>query len=136
MGVAVSLDDGLIVPVIRKAETKSLREIRAAVVDLGARARSNKLQPDEISGGTFTVTNLGMFGTDHFTPIINPPESAILAVCRTVDKPVVVGGQVVIRPMCNFVLGFDHRLIDGAVGAKFMARFRELIENPLLLLVG
>ena len=136
MGVAVSLDDGLIVPVIRKTETKSLREIRAAVVDLGARARSNKLQPDEISGGTFTVTNLGMFGTDHFTPIINPPESAILAVCRTVDKPVVVGGQVVIRPMCNFVLGFDHRLIDGAVGAKFMARFRELIENPLLLLVG
>jgi pyruvate dehydrogenase E2 component (dihydrolipoamide acetyltransferase) len=136
MGVAVSLDDGLIVPVIRSAETKSLREIRAAVVDLGARARSNKLQPDEISGGTFTVTNLGMFGTDHFTPIINPPESAILAVCRTVDKPVVVNGQVVIRPMCNFVLGFDHRLIDGAVGAKFMARLRELLENPLLLLVG
>ena len=136
MGVAVSLEDGLIVPVIRATETKSLREIRAAVVDLGARARSNKLQPDEISGGTFTVTNLGMFGTDHFTPIINPPESAILAVCRTVDKPVAVNGQVVIRPMCNFVLGFDHRLIDGAVGARFMARFRELIENPLLLLVG
>lgn len=136
MGVAVSLDDGLIVPVIRAAETKSLREIRAAVVDLGTRARSNKLQPDEISGGTFTVTNLGMFGTDHFTPIINPPESAILAVCRTVDKPVVVNGQVVVRPMCNFVLGFDHRLIDGAVGAKFMARLRELLENPLLLLVG
>ena len=136
IGVAVSLDDGLIVPVIRAAETKTLREIRAAVVDLGSRARSNKLQPDEISGGTFTVTNLGMFGTDHFTPIINPPESAILAVCRTVDKPVVVNGQVVIRPMCNFVLGFDHRLIDGAVGAKFMARLRELLENPLLLLVG
>jgi pyruvate dehydrogenase E2 component (dihydrolipoamide acetyltransferase) len=136
IGVAVSLDDGLIVPVIRRAETKTLREIRAAVVDLGARARSNKLQPDEISGGTFTVTNLGMFGTDHFTPIINPPESAILAVCRTVEKPVVVNGQVVIRPMCNFVLGFDHRLIDGAVGAKFMARLRELLENPLLLLVG
>jgi len=136
MGVAVSLDDGLIVPVIKQAETKSLREIRAAVVDLGTRARAGKLQPDEISGGTFTVTNLGMFGTDHFTPIINPPESAILAVCRTVDKPVVVNGQVVIRPMCNFVLGFDHRLIDGAVGAKFMARLRELLENPLLLLVG
>lgn len=136
MGVAVSLDDGLIVPVIKQAETKTLREIRAAVVDFGARARSNKLQPDEISGGTFTITNLGMFGTDHFTPIINPPESAILAVCRTVDKPVALNGQVVIRPMCNFVLGFDHRLIDGAVGAKFMARLRELLENPLLLLVG
>jgi pyruvate dehydrogenase E2 component (dihydrolipoamide acetyltransferase) len=136
VGVAVSLDDGLIVPVIREVEKKSLREIRAAVVDLGARARAGKLLPDEISGGTFTVTNLGMFGTDHFTPIINPPESAILAVCRTVEKPVVQNGQIVVRPMCNCVLGFDHRLVDGAVGAKYMARFRELMENPLLLLVG
>jgi len=136
VGVAVSLDDGLIVPVIREAEKKSLREIRAAVVDLGSRARSGRLLPDEISGGTFTVTNLGMFGTDHFTPIINPPESAILAVCRTVDKPVVMNGQIVVRPMCNCVLGFDHRLVDGAVGAKYMARFRELMENPLLLLIG
>ena len=136
VGVAVSLDDGLIVPVIREVEKKSIREIRSAVVDLGARARAGKLLPDEISGGTFTVTNLGMFGTDHFTPVINPPESAILAVCRTVDKPVVVGGQIVIRPMCNCVLAFDHRLVDGAVGAKYMARFRELMENPLLLLIG
>ena len=136
IGVAVSLDDGLIVPVIRDVEKKSLREIRSAVVDLGARARTGKLLPNEISGGTFTVTNLGMFGTDHFTPIINPPESAILAVCRTVEKPVVQNGQIVVRPMCNCVLGFDHRLIDGAVGAKYMARFRELMENPLLLLVG
>ncbi len=136
VGVAVSLDDGLIVPVIRDLEKKSLREIRAAVVDLGTRARAGKLLPDEISGGTFTVTNLGMFGTDHFTPIINPPESAILAVCRTVEKPMVQNGQIVVRPMCNCVLGFDHRLIDGAVGARFMARFRELMENPLLLLIG
>ena len=136
VGVAVSLDDGLIVPVIREVEKKSIREIRSAVVDLGARARAGKLLPDEISGGTFTVTNLGMFGTDHFTPVINPPESAILAVCRTVDKPVVVDGQIVIRPMCNCVLAFDHRLVDGAVGAKYMARFRELMENPLLLLIG
>lgn len=136
VGVAVSLDEGLIVPVIRNAEKKTLREIRDAVVDLGARARAGKLLPDEISGGTFTVTNLGMFGTDHFTPIINPPESAILAVCRTVEKPVAENGQVVIRPMCNCVLGFDHRLIDGAVAAKYMARFRELMEYPLLLLVG
>jgi len=136
IGVAVSIDNGLIVPVVRDAANRSLREIRAAVVELGAKARSGKLLPDEISGGTFTVTNLGMFGSDHFTPIINPPESAILAVCRTVEKPVAVGGQVVVRPMCNFILGFDHRLIDGAVGAQFMARFRELIEQPLLLLVG
>ena len=136
IGVAVSIENGLIVPVIRDAGSKSLREIRAAVVDLGAKARTNKLLPDEISGGTFTVTNLGMFGTDHFTPIINQPESAILAVCRTVEKPVVLKGQIVIRPMCNFVLGYDHRLIDGAVAAKFMSRFRELIEKPFLLLVG
>ena len=135
VGVAVSLDDGLIVPVIRDAEKKSIREIRAAVVDLGTRARAGKLLPDEISGGTFTLTNLGMFGTDHFTPIINPPESAILAVCRTVEKPVVRNGQIVVRPMCNCVLGFDHRLIDGAVGAHFMDRFRELMENPVLLLI-
>ena len=136
MGVAVSLDNGLIVPVIRDAGGKSLRDIRAEVVALGEIARSGRLMPDEITGGTFTVTNLGMFGTDHFTPIINPPESAILAVCRTVDRPVVLNGQIGIRPMCNFVLGFDHRLIDGAVAARFMARIRELIENPLLLLVG
>lgn len=135
VGVAVSLDDGLIVPVIRAAEKKSIREIRTALVDLGTRARAGKLLPDEISGGTFTVTNLGMFGTDHFTPIINPPESAILAVCRTVEKPVVQNGQIVVRPMCNCVLGFDHRLIDGAVGARFMERFRELMENPVLLLI-
>lgn len=136
MGVAVALDNGLIVPVIKDAGGKSLTEIRSAVGALGAKARAGKLLPDEISGGTFTVTNLGMFGTDHFTPIINQPESAIMAVCRTVEKPVVVDRQIVIRPMCNFVLGYDHRLIDGAVAAKFMARFRELIENPLLLLVG
>lgn len=136
MGIAVALDDGLIVPVIRQAESLSLKQLREKIVDLGSRARLGKLTPDEISGGTFTITNLGMFGTDHFTPIINPPESGILAVCRTVDKPVVEKGQVVVRPMCNFVLGFDHRLIDGAVGAKFMARFRELMENPLRLLIG
>ena len=136
MGVAVSIDNGLIVPVVPDAANKSLREIRATIMELGTKARAGKLLPEEISGGTFTVTNLGMFGADHFIPIINPPESAILAVCRTVEKPVAAGGQIVIRPMCNFVLGFDHRLIDGAVGAKFMARFRELMEQPLLLLVG
>lgn len=135
IGVAVALDDGLIVPVVRNADQKSLTQLREAIVSLGSRARTGKLLPDEISGGTFTVTNLGMFGTDHFTPVINPPESAILGVCRIVEKPVVQAGAIVIRPMSNFILGFDHRLIDGAVGAKFMARFRELLENPILLLV-
>jgi pyruvate dehydrogenase E2 component (dihydrolipoamide acetyltransferase) len=135
IGVAVALDNGLIVPVIRGADRKSIREIRETVVDFGKRARSGQLTPDEITGGTFTVTNLGMFGTDHFTPVINPPESAILGVCRTVEKPVVFHGAIVIRPMCNFILGFDHRIIDGAVGAQFMSRLRDLIENPALLLI-
>ena len=135
IGVAVALDDGLIVPVVQNADQKSLTQLREAIVSLGSRARTGKLLPDEISGGTFTVTNLGMFGTDHFTPVINPPESAILGVCRIVEKPVAVAGAIVIRPMSNFILGFDHRLIDGAVGAKFMARLRELLENPTLLLI-
>ena len=135
IGIAVALDDGLIVPVVRNADQKNLSQLREAIVSLGGKARSGKLSPDEISGGTFTVTNLGMFGTDHFTPVINPPESAILGVCRIVEKPVVLAGAVVIRPMSNFILGFDHRLIDGAVGAKFMARLRELLENPSLLII-
>lgn len=135
IGVAVALDNGLIVPVIREADRKSIREIREIVVDYGKRARAGQLMPDEITGGTFTVTNLGMFGTDHFTPVINPPESAILGVCRTIEKPVALSGSIVIRPICNFVLGFDHRIIDGAVGAQFMSRLRDLIENPALLLI-
>ena len=135
IGIAVALDDGLIVPVVRNADQKNLSQLREAIVSLGGKARSGKLSPDEISGGTFTVTNLGMFGTDHFTPVINPPESAILGVCRIVEKPVVLAGTIVTRPMSNFILGFDHRLIDGAVGAKFMARLRELLENPSLLLI-
>ena len=135
IGIAVALDDGLIVPVVRNADQKNLSQLREAIVSLGGKARSGKLSPDEISGGTFTVTNLGMFGTDHFTPVINPPESAILGVCRIVEKPVVLAGTIVTRPMSNFILGFDHRLIDGAVGAKFMARLRELLENPSLLII-
>ena len=135
IGIAVALDDGLIVPVVRNADQKNLSQLREAIGSLGGKARSGKLSPDEISGGTFTVTNLGMFGTDHFTPVINPPESAILGVCRIVEKPVILAGSIVTRPMSNFILGFDHRLIDGAVGAKFMARLRELLENPNLLII-
>ncbi|SDF45339.1 dihydrolipoamide acetyltransferase family protein [Sporolituus thermophilus] len=135
IGVAVALDNGLIVPVIRQADKQSLRALRAAVAALSDKARRGALTGDEIGGGTFTVTNLGMYGVDHFTPIINPPESAILGVCRVADRPVAADGQVVVRPMANLCLGFDHRLIDGAVAAKFMARLRQLLEQPLLLLV-
>ncbi len=134
VGMAVALDNGLIVPVIKDANQKSIVRLREEIDGLSQKARQGALLPDEIKGGTFTVTNLGMFGIDHFTPIINQPESAILGVCRIVQKPVVFEGAVVIRPMMNLCLSIDHRLIDGAVGARFLARLRQLLEQPLLLI--
>jgi pyruvate dehydrogenase E2 component (dihydrolipoamide acetyltransferase) len=134
IGVAVALDDGLIVPVIRNAAQKSINALHDDIQVLGAKARQGQLGPDDVSGGTFTVSNLGMFGVDEFTPIINQPESAILGVCRVVDRPVSVGGAVKIKPMMNLCLSCDHRLIDGAVAARFMARIRQLLEQPLLLI--
>ncbi len=134
IGIAVALDNGLIVPVVRNADRKTLAELRAEIAELAAKARQGKLLPDDYSGGTFTISNLGMYGVDHFTPIINPPESAIFGVCRTVPRPVVIDGAVVIRPMMNLCLGYNHRIIDGALAGKFMARVRELLEQPMLLL--
>lgn len=134
VGVAVALDDGLIVPVIKNAAYKTVKALRDEISKLSQKARQGTLTPDEVESGTFTVTNLGMFGVDQFTPIINQPESAILGVCRIVERPVVVEGAIVIRPMMNLCLSFDHRLIDGAVGAKFLARLRQLLEQPLLLI--
>ncbi len=131
IGVAVALDDGLIVPVVRNANEKCLADINKEVKDLAKRTRKNQLNPDEMTGGTFTVTNLGAYGSvDWFTPIINQPESAILGVGRTVQKPVVVDGEIVIRPMMGLSLAFDHRIIDGAPAAEFLAVLVELIENP------
>lgn len=134
IGIAVALEDGLIVPVIRNADQLGLAGIRESIRDLSSRAKGGKLQPDEISGGVFTVTNLGMYGVDWFTPVINPPEAAILGVCRIQDTPVALHGELVIRPIMNLCLSFDHRLIDGAVAAEFLSRVRELLEHPLLLL--
>ncbi len=134
IGIAVALDDGLIVPVIRYADRLGFSAIHRQIRDLSSRARQGGLLPDEISGGVFTITNLGMFGVDWFTPVINPPESAILGICRIQEMPVAVDGQVLVRPMMNLCLSFDHRLIDGAVAAKFLARLKALLENPLLLL--
>ncbi|MEI6213814.1 MAG: dihydrolipoamide acetyltransferase family protein [Desulfuromonadales bacterium] len=134
IGVAVALENGLIVPVIKNADKKSIIAVGKEIGELSLKARQGLLSRDEISGGTFTVTNLGMFGIDHFTPIINQPESAILGVCRVVEKAVVSEGSIVIRPMMNLCLSFDHRLIDGAVGARFLSRIRQLLEQPLLLL--
>ena len=134
IGMAVAIDNGLVVPVIKDAYGKSLLALRQEIAELGGKAREGRLTPDHMSGGTFTVSNLGMYEVDHFTPVINPPESAILGVCRTVEKPVVICGEICICPMMNLVMSFDHRLIDGAVGAQFMRRLRQLLEEPLLMI--
>lgn len=134
VGVAVALDDGLIVPVVKNADQKTLLALSEEIKDLAARARAGKLSPDEASGSTFTVTNLGMYGVDSFTPIINQPESAILGVNRIAEKPVVVEGNIAIRPMMNLSLSFDHRLIDGALAARFLARVKAYLEEPALML--
>src|SRR5690606_6669457 len=120
VGVAVAIEDGLITPVIRHADRKSLREISAEVRELAGRARAKKLQPDEYTGATFTISNLGMFGIDDFTAIINPPEVAILAVGRIEPKAVVVDGNVVVRRRMRVTLSCDHRVVDGATGAEFL----------------
>jgi pyruvate dehydrogenase E2 component (dihydrolipoamide acetyltransferase) len=134
IGIAVGLDNGLIVPVIKTADRKSLRTLSAERIVLTAKAREGKLLPDDYAGGTFTITNLGMYGVDHFTPVINPPESAILGVCRLMERAVVVDSAVTVRPMMNLCLAFDHRLIDGVLAAQFMARLRQYLEQPMLLL--
>ncbi|MGR6836384.1 dihydrolipoamide acetyltransferase family protein [Syntrophomonas erecta] len=131
IGMAVALDDGLIVPVIRDANSKRLEEVSREIQDLAKRGRRNKLTPDEMTGATFTITNLGAYGSvDAFTPIINLPEAAILGVCRTVDRPVVADGQIVIRPVMGLSLSFDHRIIDGAPAAEFLKVLIDLIESP------
>jgi pyruvate dehydrogenase E2 component (dihydrolipoamide acetyltransferase) len=134
IGVAVALDNGLMVPVIRDAQTKSLAELRAEIAALSEVARTGTVSPDALSGGTFTVTNLGMFGVDHFNPVLNPPEAGILGVCRVIEKPAIVDGAIVIRPFMNICLAFDHRVVDGATGARFLERIRNFLETPLLML--
>ncbi|MGI5835026.1 MAG: dihydrolipoamide acetyltransferase family protein [Chloroflexota bacterium] len=134
LGVAVAVDDGLVVPVIRDADRKSVVEISEEMSQLVARAREDKLSMADITGGSFTITNLGMFGIDSFTPIVNPPESAILGVGRIVEKGVGVGGQLELRPMMTLSLSFDHRILDGAPAAKFLQRLRQLLEEPYLLI--
>lgn len=134
MGMAVAVEGGLVVPVIRDADRKSLTEIAREAADLAARTKENRLQPDEYTGGTFTVSNLGMFGVDSFTAVINPPEAGILAVGKMAKTPVVEGDAIVIRPMLTLSLTYDHRVIDGAPAAQFLAKVKELLENPALLL--
>lgn len=136
LAVAVAVDDGLVTPVIRDAHTKSLTDISLEVKDLALRARSKKLKPDEYQGGTFTVSNLGSYGIDSFDAIINPPQVAILSVGALVKKPVVnAAGEVVAGQRIDFGLSCDHRVVDGALGAQFLAELRKLIESPLLMLL-
>lgn len=135
IGVAVAIEDGLITPIVRAADQKSLSEIAAEVRDLAERARNRKLRPDEYLGATFSISNLGMFGIDEFTAVINPPEGAILAVGAMAAKPVARDGEVVVRQMMHVTMSCDHRVIDGATGAKFLQTFKKILENPLLLVV-
>lgn len=134
MGLAVAKDGGLIVPNLKSCEQKSLAEIAAETEALIEKARSGKLALDEMTGGTFTISNLGSYGITSFSPIINQPELAILGVCAMVDTPVVRNGEIVVRTMMNLSLTADHRVVDGVQASEFLQRIAELLENPLLLL--
>ena len=134
IGVAVAVEDGLLVPVIRDADRLGLGEVAAARADLVGRSQAGKLTPDDLVGGTFTISNLGMFGIDHFSAIINPPQAAILAVGRIADKVVAVAGQPVVRPMLGLNLSCDHRVVDGARAARFLDDLAAAIEDPMRLL--
>ncbi len=134
MGVAVALDNGLVVPNIPDADKKSLKQIHDEVKDLADKARTGGLPMEALKGGTFTITNLGMYGIESFTPIINQPEVAILGVTTMEDKVVVRNGEMVIRPIMNLSLTADHRVVDGSVAAEFLQRVKTLLENPALML--
>jgi len=135
IGVAVAMPGGLITPIIRKAETKSLSTISAEMKDYAARARARKLKPEEYQGGTTAVSNLGMYGINHFTAVINPPHATILAVGTSEERPVVRGGKIEIATMMSVTLSCDHRAIDGALGAELIGAFKMLIENPVMMMV-
>jgi pyruvate dehydrogenase E2 component (dihydrolipoamide acetyltransferase) len=135
VGLAVALEDGLVVPVIHRADTLGLKEIAARREDLVARAQAGKLRPADIQGGVFTISNLGMYGVDAFSAIVNPPQAAILAVGRITDRVIPVDGKPAVQPTMVLTLSCDHRALDGARGARFLGALADLIEEPLTLLV-
>ncbi len=135
IGVAVAIDEGLITPVVRGANLKGMAEISAEVRDLAAKAKAKKLQPEEYTGATFSISNLGMMGIKEFTAIINPPEAGILAVGGADQMPVVRDGEITIRSIMNVTMSCDHRVIDGATGAKFLKTFKQMLEQPAMMLV-
>lgn len=135
LGVAVAIDEGLITPVIRNAHAKGIMQIAAEVRELAGRARTKKLMPDEYTGSTFSVSNLGMFGIQEFTAIINPPEAGILAVGGIEETPLVVNGEVKVCPRMRITMSCDHRVIDGAQGARFLATLKSMLEEPTAILL-
>jgi pyruvate dehydrogenase E2 component (dihydrolipoamide acetyltransferase) len=135
MGVAVALPEGLLVPVVKYANVKGLKDISEEIKDMAQRAKTNGLTPDELQGGTFTITNIGMYGIESFSPIINQPEVAILGVNTISEEPKFINEEIVLKPMMNISLTADHRVVDGAVAAQFLAKLKEYIEKPGLLLV-
>lgn len=135
VSVAVATPNGLITPIIKKAETKGLAEISAEMKELAGRAKEGKLKPDEFQGGTFSVSNLGMFGVKDFQAIINPPQACILAVGAGIEQPVVKDGGIMIATVMSVTLSVDHRAVDGAIGAQFLQYFKQYIENPVSMLV-
>ena len=135
IGVAVAIDEGLITPVVRGANLKGLAEISAEIKDLATKAKAKKLQPEEYTGATFSISNLGMMGIKEFTAIINPPEAAILAVGGANPIPVVRDGQVVVRNIMSVTMSCDHRVVDGATGARFLQTFKQMLESPAMMLL-
>ena len=136
VGIAVSTPKGLMVPIVRNAESKSIAQIEIEIKELAEKARNKKISVEELSGGTFTITNGGVFGSLLSTPIINPPQSAILGMHNIVDRPVAANGQVVIRPMMYVALSYDHRIIDGKDSVGFLVKIKELLENPERMFTG
>lgn len=136
VGIAVSTPKGLMVPVLRNAETMSLAQIEGGIAALAAKARDGKITVDELNGGTFTITNGGVFGSMMSTPIINPPQVAILGMHNIIERPVAVNGKVEIRPMMYVALSYDHRIIDGRESVGFLVKVKEMLENPVKLLFG
>lgn len=135
ISVAVAIEGGLITPIIKNADQKSIIEISSEMKLLAKKAREGKLQPEEFQGGSFSISNLGMYGIDNFSAIVNPPQSCILAISRAIEKPIAVNGLIKVANMMNITLSADHRCVDGAVAAEFLKALRDFIENPILMLL-
>jgi 2-oxoglutarate dehydrogenase E2 component (dihydrolipoamide succinyltransferase) len=135
IGVAVGGGKGLVVPILRNAESMSFAEVELAIADLGQRAKAGRIMPDDLTGGTFSITNGGVYGSLLSTPILNPPQSGILGMHNIVERPMGVDGQVVLRPMMYLAVTYDHRIVDGREAVGFLVRIKECIENPERILL-